>query len=138
MDYETRKLSDNLIFIRWHRISFASEVSESEQAFVAELKHYLDEATQTIYFVSDLRRGHITNVRALRKMGELTEHPYWGGGVSYGIKASTGLLVDTFERIALNKTGDHMARTIGEVGEYLETLKPGIMKGINLHAVFGI
>lgn len=137
MDYESHKLSDEIVFFRWHRTSFQSEISESEQAYLAEIKRYLDAAHTPIYFVSDLRRGHITNIRALRKMGELTEHPNWGGGISFGAKPSTGMLVDTFERIALNKTGDHMTKSIGELVEHLEKLKPGITKGINLHSVFG-
>ncbi len=134
MDYEIHKVKPDLIFIRWHRAP--SRQSESQQVFLADLKTLLDQATEPIYFLSDLRHGVITNIETLRRLGELTTHHNWGGGVSYGTKFSTDMYVDTFEGLSLRKTGDHMAYTLEDALAYLESLKAGLTEGVDWDSLF--
>ncbi len=138
MDYELRKLSDHLILIRWHRVSPTVETSPSERAFLDDLQMYLDAALEPLYFLSDLRHGHIASARTLRRLAQLTEHRNWGGGISVGNRPSTGMLVDSFEQMALNRTGDHLVASVSQAIQYLETLKPGITRNIDVRAAFEI
>lgn len=134
MDYEIQKLKPDLIFIRWHRPP--TRQSDSQKTFLADLKKILDEAPMPIFFLSDLRRGVITNLETLRRLGELTLHPNWGGGVSYGTKFSTDMYVDTFENLSLRKTGDHMAYTLEDALAYLESLKSGLTSDVDWDSLF--
>jgi hypothetical protein len=132
LDFEIHVLSAELLLIRWLQIARP----ESETAFIQALRQHLDNTASPLYFISDLRKGHITNVAALRRLGRLTEHPNWGGGVSYGEKLATDMYVDTFASLSTHKTGDHMAYKISDAVTFLEQLKPGLTKGIDWHKLF--
>lgn len=122
-----RALSSNLIFIRWHRMP----TPVSEDAFIQTLEQFVERAAGPIYFVSDLEKGHISNVRALRRMADLTKHRNWGGGVSYGRNIATGVYVQTFKRMAAPNLENNMAASAAEALAFLENLKPGLTAGID-------
>lgn len=132
MDYRITPLSDQLIHICWYHSPKSSDV---ERQFVQDLKDLLDASPHPIYFCSDLRRGHITNVYTLRKLGELTSHPHWGGGTAYGLRLSTDLFVNTFERMAVQKKGDRMFYKQEDAIRYLESQCEGLTTGIDFSQV---
>lgn len=128
MDYETRKLSDQIVFIQWHRNPTSPDI---ERAFLEDLRTYLDTASQPICFFSDLRQGHITNFYTLRKLGTMTGHPNWLGSVAYGQRLATDLYVNTFERLSVQQKGDQMVYKLQDALNSLEALQPGITVGID-------
>lgn len=133
MDYEFTQLSPNLVFIRWYNNPTSPDI---ERQFVEDLKNIVDRAVQPTYFFSDLRQGCISNVHTLRKMGELTRHPNWGGGAALGKKLSTDMFVNTFERLSVDRKGDRMLYTVSSALDVLEAQKTGITKNIDWSLVF--
>ncbi|MCU0511115.1 MAG: hypothetical protein MUE40_00925 [Anaerolineae bacterium] len=130
MRYEMWALSDRLIFIRWYSTT-ARDTASSEAAFLAAMQQALEAAPGRVYFLSDLRQAHITSPRTLWKLGQMTLHPHWGGGIAYGQRMSTGMYVETFEKLSLKKNNDHMVYSVAEALAYLETLSPGITDGVD-------
>jgi len=133
MDYEITQLSPNLVLIRWHCNPTSQQ---SERQFVEHLENILDNVPHPIYFFSDLRDGHISNVYTLRKMGELTRHANWAGGIALGQRLSTDMFVNTFERMSAERKGDRMLYSVAAALESLESMKAGITETIDWSRVF--
>jgi len=130
MDYEITKLSNELIFIRWHRSPSPS--SKVERAFLDELRNMLDEANNPIYFISDLRHGRIINVLTLQRLAEIAQHKNWGGSTAFSSKSTTGDFVRTFAILSRqDEPADEHHDTPEAAVAYLERLKTGITDDID-------
>ena len=79
-DYEIEWLTDRVILITWHKSPMDPNVTT---AYIRELHEILYSVTEPIFFLSDLRKGRIQDVRALQGLAELTKHKNWGGGASF-------------------------------------------------------
>lgn len=130
MVYQIIPLSEQLYFIRWRTTPPAG--SEIEQQFIAALQDLLDAASEPIYFMSDLRRGRISNVRALHQLSKLADHPNWGGGTSFSNNPVTMVLAGVFAEFV--KHGDHPELTSDNPEAaiaFLESLKEGLTVNID-------
>jgi hypothetical protein len=131
MDYEIVQVASNLIFIRWFNEPSAAA---TETRFLADLKQIVECSTQPVYFISDLRRGKITNVETLRRLGEMTRMHNWGGSSAFTDDSYTSLFVNLY-----SKYGDHSKEEVWTKPEQalkrLEGLCPGITAGIDWKAL---
>jgi hypothetical protein len=73
-------LSESVYFIQWHGIPN----KEEGQAFISQLKQLLDDSPAPLYFMTDLRNGHIADNSTIRALGKLTQHANFGGSTAMG------------------------------------------------------
>lgn len=134
MDYEIKQLSTNLIFIRW--LHSPTSNSSTEKQFLADLKTLLDESEDRLYFLSDLRKGRIINVKTLQKLAQLADHPHWGGSTAFSQSPTTADFVRVFATLAKQASiqDEHQDTPEGALA-YLEKIKPGITEGIDWEAL---
>lgn len=128
--YEIIHLSNDLIYIRWW--STPQTGLGIEARFINEIKNLLDRAQHPIYFISDLRSGRIADIRALQRLGQVTQHVNCGGSTAFSGDPVTKLLVNSFHAFAKAKTvHDEMQLTPEAAIGFLEHKKPGISNNIN-------
>lgn len=134
MDYQIKRLTESLVYIKWLRTPSLN--SQSERQYVVDVQKLLDDASSPQYFISDLRKGRIVTVNILRQLGRFTEHKNWGGSTAFSKNPVTSIMVDVFSRFAhKERPQDEIWTTPEEALAYLETLKPKITEGINWNAV---
>lgn len=134
MDYRIWKVNDQCFFIKWYRTPAMG--SDSQRLYLAEMQQYLDEASQPIYFLSDLQDGHIDDIPTLHTLGELAKHPQWGGGASFGTNRATTTMANLFKRIAHRADQeDGIFPTLDKALDYLEKQKSGLTSGIDWDAL---
>jgi hypothetical protein len=127
-DYSIHHLSNELIFIQWHRTASFS----SEDAFLKAIRVLLEEAPQPLYFLSDLRKGRITTVRTLQRLSELTKHSNWAGSTAFSQQPSTKMLIGSFQKFAQRSTSkNEQHETLEEALAFLESLKEELTQGID-------
>ena len=121
MDFEFYPLSDELVFVRWHR----NPTPVSQDAYLYELELLLDAARHHLYVICDVSEGQLSDGLAKQYLAKLRQHPHWGGSVSFGQAA----VADARGRRAAPRplTGpDTSVRDVEDALDYLEGLKPGI------------
>lgn len=130
MDYKTKKLASNLIFIKWYRTPPLN--SPVVDQFTRELELILEKADQPVYFISDLRKGRIIDMRAIRRLGDLTRHKNWGGSTAFSKEPISAIFVRSFQKFSGQITSrDTMHTTPEEAFGFLEALKPGITQDLD-------
>lgn len=134
--YEKMMLSERVILFRWHAV-IHQPCAETKQ-WEKDIQVFMDSATEPVYFVSDLRLGHVADVGILRELGKYTSHPNWGGGCSLGKELSTKIYVQTYERLSPAKQGGVVKTSVPEIAAYLESLEAGITEGIDWKAAFDV
>ncbi|MBZ0282824.1 MAG: hypothetical protein K8L97_18945 [Anaerolineae bacterium] len=134
--YTLSLLSDELVFIKWHKIH--KETTQPEAAFIDELRRLLEQAEHPLYFLSDLRLARIVDVNTLQRLGKLTQHPNYGGGVAFSEDIISTIFVNLFSKFAADpKKGESvMYKKVEEALTHLEKLKPGLTQGIDWNTVF--
>lgn len=135
MDYQIIRLSEELVYIRWHRTPRLNSGVDTQ--FLADLQTLLDEAPKPQYFISDLRHGRITDMRSIRQLGQLTKHKNWAGSSAFSQDPITGILVQSFRTFSPGQldTNDEIQAVPADALKFLEQLKPGITEGIDWDAV---
>ena len=135
MDYQIIQLSDELIYIRWYRTPRLNSGVDAQ--FLADLQKLLDEADTPQYFISDLRRGRITDMRSIRHLSQLTKHKNWAGSSAFSQDPITGILVQSFRTFAPGQrdANDEIQTTPADALKFLDQLKSGITDGIDWDAV---
>ncbi|MCC6612879.1 MAG: hypothetical protein IT320_05325 [Anaerolineae bacterium] len=126
MNYRVRKLSEKLYYIRWLQRPSAVEGYE----FIEDLRDLLDEVSQPIYFISDLRKGQITDVQVLRQLGDLTKHEHWAGSTAFSELIASKVFVNVFTSLAQQRTRE-IWPTAQEALAYLESVAPGVTADID-------
>ncbi|MBL8153653.1 MAG: hypothetical protein JNM70_05660 [Anaerolineae bacterium] len=129
--YTITPLSDKLIYIRWTK---SPAVMEAEE-FIRTLKKFLNEREAPVYFISDLRKGQITNAGTIQKLAELTRHANWAGSTAFGNTLVAAIFVDIFKRLKRTKSDREIWPTPQQALDYLEGISPGVTKGIDWEAV---
>lgn len=132
-DYAIDWLTDQVIFIRWEKSPTDPNITT---AFIRELHEILHSVTEPVFFLSDLRKGRITDVRSLQGLAELTKHKNWGGGAAFSENPMTKIFVDTVKRLARDiNTRDGMFMSPEKAIAYLESLQPDITSDIDWNEV---
>jgi hypothetical protein len=120
--YDFIRLADDLIFVRWNKIA----TEKDAQAYLSDLTSSIENATDKIYFFSDLRKGYITSTRVLREMGRLTAHPHWGGGIAIVEALTTEVFVRLFGRFVEPEMTEFIFDDVHKACARLERWKKGI------------
>jgi hypothetical protein len=136
VDYEKVQLSDRVILFRWKKV-IHQPCPETVQ-WTEDINNFIEGASSPVYFVSDLRQGHVADVSILRELGKYTSHPNWGGGCSLGKELSTRIYAQTYERLSPAKDGGVVKTNIRDIVAYLESLETGITEGIDWENAFAI
>ncbi len=127
MAYQFHHLSDHLVLIVWERYPSSAE----ERQFLVEHREQLDNATQPIFYLSDLRRGRIITLSTLRHMSELVKHSKYGGGAAFSRDPISHLMVKSFRSLSHEATSKAaMFENPEDALEFLEGLCQGITVGI--------
>lgn len=122
MSYIITKLSERLYFIRWTEDATSDEASQ----FVIELRTILEQSTVPICFFSDLTRGCITQLDALRHLADLATHPNWNCSTSFA-SMSSSVFSSLFGRlVSARQQSDQTFMNPQDALDYLERLVPGI------------
>ncbi|MAS33215.1 MAG: hypothetical protein CL610_04360 [Anaerolineaceae bacterium] len=135
MDYQIHKLKDDLVYICWYQTPKPNSGTDTQ--YLADMEALLNEAETPIYFVSDLRKGRITDIRAIRMLAKLTRHRNWAGSTAFSEDPITGILVGSFRAFAADKrtSNDEIKRVPEEALQFLNELKPGIVDGIDWDSI---
>lgn len=132
MPYTIQWLKDNFVYITWQRTPGITEA----QRFVAELDDIVRKAEQELYFMSDLRRGRIIDIRVIQMLSRLTQHDNWGGSVAFTTDPVSRSFVNIFQGMILeNKDRNPMFDEFEKAYAFLEQLSPGITDGVDWDAV---
>ncbi len=130
--YEFIRLSDELVYIRWDRMPS----KEDNVRYIAELRDLLDHAQHPLYFISDLRRGHLSDTRTIQELSRLASHKNWGAGTSFASGEINQPVKKIFVGLFVNLSRDksrtgQITGSLDEALEYLEEVKPGVTQNID-------
>lgn len=135
-DYEIIRLSPELVFICWHRSPGRN--AGTEEKYLAEIKTLLDDAEQPLYFMSDLRKGRIIDIRVINQLVDLTRHRNWAGSTAFSQSPISKIFAGTFVRFSSTSAStNEMQDKPEEAIAFLESLKPGLTRNIDWNRVIG-
>jgi len=135
MTYRILWLSPRLYYVKWFEIPKPN--SQLMKNYFFELNAILDSEDDTVYFLSDMRKGHITNVHLLLQLAKVLSHKNYGGGAAFSdrVAASTDMsmfrYIQNASRSATTNHHHELFITANEAIDYLESLKTGITDNIN-------
>lgn len=127
MYYKIIKLKDNLVFIQWLKQPLANNPITHQ--WVDEIKDLIENAPLPLFFFSDVRRGHVTDIRAIQRLARLTQHDNYGGGVALGNKLAPQVYIKLESE--LGKNDDAMFYSLETAVSTLERFEPGITANID-------
>lgn len=130
--YEFHLLSKQLIYVVWNR----TPTSQEAMIFLEEHQAQLDNAVAPLYYISDLRRGKIIDMRILNQMSQLTKHDNYGGGTAFSGDPLGRLMVNSFRslsNVAKDKTA--VFTTPEEALSFLESKSNGLTGDIDWHTI---
>jgi len=127
LDYTLERLSPDLVYIEWHCVACENEAKR----WVEDIRTVLKQSDVPQFFLSNLCNGYVTDAMVLLEHGRLTDHPYYGGGITYSDQQASGIYVNM---------ADHLSNT-EDIADYndadaailaLEAMKPGITEDTHL------
>ena len=96
--YEIDMLNSHIIYIRWQ----SNPLRDEAYRFVDDLNALLDNADAPMYFISDLRKGRIIDIRAIHLLSDLTTHKNWAGSTAFSENPLSKLFTTTFRKGIFN------------------------------------
>jgi hypothetical protein len=133
MHYYLTLLNEELVFIKWYKHPI-EWVTRPARDFIQNLEYCFDNASSPLYLLSDFSLCRINDVRVIQALGELTEHPQWGGAVSFSKDSSSNSFVGVLSNYAASeKNVAGMQGTLEQAVMRLEALKPGITANVDWH-----
>ena len=131
MSYKILLINPYLYYIKW--LEIPKPTSTLMKNYFFELNAILDSEDSSVYFLSDLRQGHITNIHLLMQLAKVLNHVNFGGCVYFGDTSATNRDLNMFRLIqSANGTNKHtLFSTPEEAITFLEQQKPGITHQIN-------
>jgi len=128
-------LNPCLYYIKWFEIPKPNSTLMKNYFF--ELNAILDSEDQQVYFLSDLREGHITNVHLLLQLAKVLNHENFGGCCYFSDKTAASRDITMFRYIqsTSRSTGDSnkhaLFSTAEEAINHVESLEQGITQQID-------
>jgi hypothetical protein len=135
MSYRILWLNPCLYYVKWFEIPKPN--SQIIKNYFFELNAILDSEENPVYFLSDLRKGHITNVHLLLQLAKVLSHKNYGGGAAFSSNSLASSDMSMFRYIQdmsrnTNPKHNHeLFSTSEEAIAYIESLESGITKDIN-------
>lgn len=123
MSYTLTHLTPQLILIFWRR----TPITDEAKAFIQSLQDTLDHASEPLYFISDLRRGRIVDVRIIHQLSQLTQHRNWAGSTAFSLNPISKIFLGSFQRLLTSTSDKNMTFDQPEDAiAFLEHLAPGL------------
>lgn len=134
MSYKILMLNPCLYYIKWFEIPKPNSTLMKNYFF--ELNAILDSEEQQVYFLSDLREGHITNIHLLLQLARVLNHVNFGGCYYFSDKPSASRDITMFRYIQSTNGGDNGSKhvlfpTPEEAIDRLEAKQTGITREID-------
>ena len=134
MTYVMHALKENLVLIIWRK---APQRSEGYQ-YLHELEERLNAAEKPLYFISDLRKGRISDIRVISQLSQLSRHPNWAGSTAFSRDPMTRMFVGTYQRLTeKEQERNTMYDTPEQAIAFLESLEEGLTAGVDWAAYLG-
>lgn len=133
MPYKILMLNPRLYYIKWFEIPKPNSTLMKNYFF--ELNAILDSEEQPVYFLSDLRQGHITNIHLLLQLAKVLNHVNFGGCYYFSDKVAASRDIKMFRYIQSTNAGGNGSKhvlfsTPEEAINHLESAEIGITKQI--------
>lgn len=125
--YRIAALKPNLVLIQWFRTP--DDQSADVLNWLEELREIVHNATEPIYFLSDLRHGRVKDIAALFELGILSKHPNWAMGVSFSESISSEVYAGLFSRLSPREKP--LADSLAAALTLLEEAKPGLTADVD-------
>jgi hypothetical protein len=135
MSYRILWLNPCLYYVKWFEIPKPN--SQIMKSYFFELNAILDSEENPVYFLSDLRKGHITNVHLLLQLAKVLKHENYGGGAAFSDNLSASADMSMFRYIqnmsrSTNPKNSHeLFSTAEEAIAFVESLDAGITNNID-------
>lgn len=135
MSYRILWLNPCLYYVKWLEIPKPN--SPIMKNYFFELNAILDSEENSVYFLSDLRKGHITNVHLLLQLAKVLSHKNYAGGAAFSgnVSASTDMsmfrYIQDMSRNSNSKSSHELFPSAEEAIDYVESLDAGITKDID-------
>jgi hypothetical protein len=135
MSYKILLLYPRLYYVKWFNIPKPNEPLMKQYFF--ELNAILDSEEEAVFFVSDLREGHITNAHLFIQLIKVLDHKNYGGGCSFGDTAMVQADVSMFNymqkmsRGRASKQSNEMFASPEEAIIYIEKRFPDISSTVD-------
>lgn len=127
MSYAVSRLTPRLVMFVWLRTPLPEEAKD----FIHTLQTILDNADEPLYFISDLRRGQIVDVRIIHQLSALTKHANWAGSTAFSQSPISKLFLGSFRKMVTasdkNMTFDRPEDAIA----FLEALCPDLTSAVD-------
>lgn len=127
-------LKPRLYYVKWLEIPKPN--SALIESYFYELKAILNSEDEAVYFLSDLRSGHITHARLMQRLASVLHHKNYAGGASFSEDPSAAFDMKMF-RFIRTKEGilqGHDANTLFQKPEdaiaYIDSLENGITSDV--------
>ncbi len=132
MAYEIQKLSEQLVHIRWERTPNFAQCQE----FITELRDIVETSEIGLYFISDLRRGRIIDVKTIQRLSQLTQHENWLGSVAFTANPLSDIFAGTYRNMLVNKKESNtIIPEADKALAFLESLQAGLTDDIDWASV---
>lgn len=132
MIYQIQQLKSQLFYIQW----FTTPNAKASREFLEELQNLVDVSSEGVYFISDLRKGRIVDVKTLQRLGVLSQNPHWLGSVAFSENPMSNIFANTYHRMLTNnKDRNLIVKEADKALAFLETLQEGITSGIEWEVI---
>jgi hypothetical protein len=131
--YSFNPLSEQVVLITWVKNPSLDEA----QSFITDLKTLLDNSPKPLYFISELSRGRIVDIRIIQQLGALTQHAHWSGSSAFTKSIISQIFVGQFQKSHPNiPERNQIFDQAQEAIDFLEALSPGLTTGIDWATAF--
>ena len=125
--YEFIEIVPRLYLIKWSRTPNYKE----EMLFIEELRQLLNNADDSLYFISDVRKGRLISSQSIGQLVRLTDHDSWAGSTAYSENSISNLFVKQFHRsLGENKDKNSMFDYAEEAVAFIQKLAPDLTKDV--------
>lgn len=132
MVYEIQRLSEKLVHIRWDRTPNHAQCQE----FIVELRDIVEASEDGLYFISDLRKGRIIDVKTIQRLSELTQHENWLGSVAFTANPLSDIFAGTYRSMLISKKESNaIIPEADKALAFLESLQTGLTDNIDWESV---
>jgi hypothetical protein len=127
MSYAVNRLSPRLVMVVWLRTPLPHEAKD----FIQTLQTLLDKADEPQYFISDLRRGQIVDVRIIHQLSALTKHANWAGSTAFSQSPISKLFLGSFRKMVTASDKNMTFDLPEDAIAFLEALSPVLTSAVN-------
>ena len=127
--YEFKKLNNRVFYLQLNKDPDRVETQRCMKDFI----HIIRTAPDTVYFLSDFRKGMFTDELAVQTVAKMTKHPNFGASIGFGFSEDKQQMGDKYAEVA--DQPDELPKDILPDAEtavnVLKRIVPGILDGVD-------